>query len=119
MDRQKELAVEEWLTYITYKQLETIQGFVFYRRFIYNYSTLALPLHVLPSQASRVLLDLGHRQPLCQLKFHFTSAPNLMHPDPTHKVIVEEDGYDEEVGVMWLQRAVKYTSSNFFSHKFT
>jgi hypothetical protein len=92
MDSEKVKAITEWEPPGTRRQLQRFLGFAnFYRRFIKNYSTLALPLVDLTKK------DVPFKwSPTCQTAFNdlkraFTTAPALHTYDWKLKSIVEVD----------------------------
>ncbi|KAF7658987.1 hypothetical protein LDENG_00005130 [Lucifuga dentata] len=107
MDPAKIKAVVDWPAPASRKELQRFLGFAnFYRCFIWNYSSLAAPLHTLTS----------HSTPFeC-----FTSAPILTQPDPTRQFIVEVDALDVGVGAVLSQHSPvdhEVHPCAYFSHK--
>ncbi|KAL0159296.1 hypothetical protein M9458_043021, partial [Cirrhinus mrigala] len=96
MDPQKLEAVRSWPLPTSLKQLQRFLGFAnFYRRFIQGFSATAAPLTALtkPSRGEFQLTPEAIQafKKLCLL---FTTAPVLIHPNPTKPFIVEVDASD-------------------------
>lgn len=105
-DPEKVRAVVEWPRPATGWQLQCFLRFAnFYRRFIRNYSRLALPLTQLISTLKPFCWSPQVEQAFKDLKAHFTSAPILVHPDTSRQFIVEVDASGSGVGVVLSQRS--------------
>lgn len=79
-------------------QLQQFWGFAnFYRRFIRDYSKITARLTQLTSTKSF--------SPFDKLKSLFTTAPVLVHPDPSKQFIVEVDASYRGVGAVLSQRS--------------
>ncbi|KAL0157924.1 hypothetical protein M9458_046000, partial [Cirrhinus mrigala] len=122
MDPQKLEAVRSWPLPTSLKQLQRFLGFAnFYRRFIQGFSATAAPLTALtkPSRGDFQLTPEAVQafKKLCHL---FTTAPVLIHPDPTKPFVVEVDASDVGVGAVLSQRGPdeKLHPCSFFSRKF-
>ena len=104
-DSAKILAIEEWPTPTTWKQLQRFLGLAnFYRRFIRDYSCVAAPLTQLTSPVSPFTWSAGADLALNKLKTLFTHAPILLHPDQARQFVVEVDASDSGVGAIVSQR---------------
>ncbi|KAL0181794.1 hypothetical protein M9458_024200, partial [Cirrhinus mrigala] len=122
MDPQKLEAVRSWPLPTSLKQLQRFLGFAnFYRRFIQGFSATAAPLTALtkPSRGEFQLTPEAIQafKKLCLL---FTTAPVLIHPNPTKPFVVEVDASDVGVGAVLSQRGPdeKLHPCSFFSRKF-
>ncbi|KAL0196874.1 hypothetical protein M9458_005414, partial [Cirrhinus mrigala] len=122
MDPQKLEAVRSWPLPTSLKQLQRFLGFAnFYRRFIQGFSATAAPLTALtkPSRGEFQLTPEAIQafKKLCLL---FTTAPVLIHPNPTKPFVVEVDASDVGVGAVLSQRGPeeKLHPCSFFSWKF-
>ena len=105
-DPAKIRAVMEWPVPTTRKLLQRFLGFAnFYRRFIKNYSRLAAPLTQLTSTKKAFVWSSAAQAAFSILKEKFSSAPILVHPDPSLQFIVEVDASDTGVGAVLSQRS--------------
>ena len=105
-DPVKTQAVAQWPQPENLKQLQRFLGFAnFYRRFIKNFSKVAEPLTRLTSSKVPFLWTQITEQAFQELKRLFTTAPILVHPDPSRQFIVEVDASDSGVGAVLSQRS--------------
>lgn len=105
-DPAKTQAVVEWPRPTSRKQLQQFLGFAnFYRRFIRDYSRIAAPLTRLTSPSLPFSWTPEAEAAFGDLKKRFTSAPVLIHPDPSRQFVVEVDASDTGVGAVLSQRA--------------
>ena len=122
-DPVKIKAVVEWPTPTTRKELQRFLGFAnFYRRFIRNYSRVAAPLTKLTSINVPFCWSEETEQVFCALKELFTSAPVLLHPNPSLQFVVEVDASDAGLGAVLSQRdpmTQKLHPCTFFSRRLT
>jgi len=96
--------VVEWPTPTSLKQLQRFLDFAnFYRRLIRDYSRIAAPLTKLTSPVVPFSWTPKAGQAFAELKERFTSAPILVHPDPSRQFIMEVDASDTGVGVVLSQ----------------
>ena len=96
----------EWPVPTTRKLLQRFLGFAnFYRRFIKNYARLAAPLTQLTSIRKAFVWSSAAQAAFNNLKEKFSSAPVLVHPDPSLQFIVEVDASDTGVGAILSQRS--------------
>ena len=87
IDPTKVKAVADWPIPITRKKLQQFLGFAnFYRRFIRNYSYVAAPLTALTSPRLTFQWSSADDKAFNDLKTRFSSAPILVHPDPSASV---------------------------------
>ncbi|KAI2644254.1 Transposon Tf2-9 polyprotein [Labeo rohita] len=122
MDPQKLEAVRAWPLPTSLKQLQRFLGFAnFYRRFIRGFSSTAAPVTALtkPSRGDFHLTPEA-TQAFKSLCHQFTTAPVLIHPEPTKNFVVEVDASDVGVGAVLSQRGPdeKLHPCSFFSRKF-
>ena len=112
---------EEWPKPTDRKALQHFLGFPnFYRRFIWNYSMIALALTRLTSTKVHFSWDQKADEAFRELKKWFTTAPILIHPDPQSQFIVEMDASNVGVGAILSQRSARESKVHpcaFYSHR--
>jgi len=92
MDPSKTSTIKAWPTPLSVKDIQSFLGFAnFYRRFIPNFSKLALPLTSLTKKSTTFLWTSAAQQAFDSLKEIFTSAPILIHPDTSKPFYLETD----------------------------
>lgn len=95
MDPEKVRTITEWPVIENLRDVQSFLGFAnFYRRFIYNFSRIAMPLTRLTKKDV-----LWEWTPKCQKAFDtlraaFTSDVILAHYDPEKRIVVETDASD-------------------------
>ncbi len=123
MDPTKVKAVADWPTPDSRRAVQRFLGFAnFYRRFIRNFSQVALPLTDLTSTKKRFCWSSQAQTAFESLKSRFTSAPILNTPDPSRQFIVEVDASEVGVGAILSQRSSadeRIHPCAFFSHRLT
>lgn len=123
MDPNKVKAVSQWPTPSSRRELQQFLGFAnFYRRFIRNFSSIALPLTTLTSSKRTFKWTCETEMAFSKLKSMFTSAPILSIPDPSVQFVVEVDASDAGVGAILSQRLPKDNKMHpcaFFSRRLT
>jgi len=101
MDPGKVKTIQDWPEPKNLRQLQSFLGFAnFYRRFIYSYSNIALPLTKLTRKDSPYVFDDSCRKAFSALKDAFCVAPVLHHFDPTLPIVVETDASDYAVAAI-------------------
>ncbi|KAJ8365317.1 hypothetical protein SKAU_G00141480 [Synaphobranchus kaupii] len=104
VDPKKVQAVTDWPTPSSRKQLQRFLGFAnFYRRFIRSDSQVVSPLTKLTSTAIPFRWGPDAEGAFIKVKRLFSSAPILVHPDPTRQFVVETDASDTGVGAVLSQ----------------
>ena len=99
MDPKKIEAIVNWESPVNVKDICAFLGFAnFYRRFIANFSELALPLTRLTRKDVPFVFDKACKASFKTLKIAFTSAPILQHFDPDLQSVVEADSSDYASG---------------------
>jgi len=99
-------AVADWLTPDSRRAVQRFLGFAnFYRRFILNFSQVALPLTDLTSTKKRFCWSSQAQTAFESLKSRFISVPILNTPDPSRQFIVEVDASEVGVGAILSQRS--------------
>ncbi len=123
MDPAKVEAVADWPIPENRRAVQRFLGFAnFYRRFIRNFSQVALPLTDLTSTRTRFSWSSQAQTAFESLKSRFSSAPILTTPDPSRQFIVEVDASEVGVGGVLSQRSPsdeKIHPCAFFSHSLT
>lgn len=90
MDPAKVQAVAAWPTPTSRQHTKRFLGFAnFYRKFIRNYSIIAVPLHRLTSSTKHFAWDSSADQAFEILKQHFCSAPIVTLPDSEKQFVME------------------------------
>ncbi|KAL0171008.1 hypothetical protein M9458_035604, partial [Cirrhinus mrigala] len=123
MDLAKVKAVADWPTPDSRRAVQRFLGFAnFYRRFIRNFSQVALPLMDLTSTKKRFCWLSQAQTAFENLKSRFISAPILTTPDSSRQFIVEVDASEVGVGAVLSQRSPsdeRIHPCAFFSHRLT
>ena len=95
MDEAKIKTIQDWPEPRKVKDIQSFLGFAnFYRRFIYNYSAITIPLTRLMRKSIPWNFSDECRSAFSDLKKAFTSAPVLSHWVPDRQLIVETDASD-------------------------
>jgi len=95
MSDAKVKTIQEWLEPKKVKDIQSFLGFAnFYRRFIFNYSDIVIPLTRLTRKDTSWNFDENCRRAFNTLKQAFTSAPILTHWVPDAQLVVETDASD-------------------------
>ncbi len=106
MDPKKLQAVLDWPVPTSVKEVQRFIGFAnFYRKFVWNFSSVADPLTALTkSSSTKFAWNSEAKTAFLELKCCFTSAPVLSIPDPELPFIVEVDASDVGIGAVFSQR---------------
>ena len=95
MSDAKVKTIQEWPEPRKVKDIQSFLGFAnFYRRFIFNYSDIVIPLTRLTRKDTPWNFDENCRRAFNTLKQAFTSAPILTHWVPDAQLVVETDTSD-------------------------
>ena len=98
MDRSKIQTILDWPEPRKVKDIQSFLGFAnFYRRFIFDYSDIVIPLTRLTRKGVEWNFDSKCRESFNALKQAFTSAPVLTHWEPDRQILVETDASDYAV----------------------
>ena len=101
MDKKKVQTVLDWPEPRTVRALQSFLGFAnFYRRFIYDYSDICIPLTRLTRKDIKYAFTDDCRDAFERLKTAFTSAPVLHHFDPSLPLLVETDASDYAIAAI-------------------
>ena len=95
MASDKIQTIQDWPEPRRVKDIQSFLGFAnFYRRFIYNFSDITVPLTRLTRKNVPFLFGDAEREAFNYLKSAFSSAPILTHWIPDRPIIVETDASD-------------------------
>jgi len=95
MSDAKVKTIQEWPEPKKVKDIQSFLGFAnFYRRFIFNYSDIVIPLTYLTRKDASWNFDENCRKAFNTLKQAFTSAPILMHWVLDAQLVVETNASD-------------------------
>jgi hypothetical protein len=122
MSEDKVEAVKEWPVPENIKAVQAFLGFAnFYRRFIEGFSKVCKPLTDLLQKDKKWYWTAAHEQAFEELKRLFTSAPILLHFDPSRRTVVETDASDFAKGAVLSQYGDngKLHPVAFYSKKFS
>lgn len=101
MAEDKVKTIREWPTPRKVKDVQSFLGFAnFYRRFIYNYSDIVVPLTRLTRKDAPWIWTSDTQFAFDSLKDAFTNAPVLAHWEPNRPLIVETDASDYAVAAI-------------------
>lgn len=104
MDPEKTAAIRDWPVPKSVRDIQSFLGFAnFYRRFIDEYSQIALPLTRRTRKDTPFVWDEACQGAFDKLKAAFTTAPILAHFDPALPTIVETDASDYAVAAIISQ----------------
>ena len=94
MDQKKIQTILDWLEPCKVKDVQSFLGFCnFYRRFIFGYSDIVIPLTGLTQKSSSWNFDKNCRAAFEKLTEEFTHAPVLTHWVPDVQMIIETDAH--------------------------
>jgi hypothetical protein len=122
MDPAKVKTILEWQPPRSVRDVQCFLGFAnFYRKFIWNYSKIVLPLTQLTKKDQAFIWTNEADTAFTQLKKAFTSAPILAHIDPEKPFTIEADASDFALGSILSQPGKDGQSHPvaFHSRKFT
>ena len=101
MDKAKIQTILDWLEPQKVKDIQSFLGFAnFYRRFIFNYSDIVVPMTRLTRKDTPWLWTSQCQQAFDSLKEAFTNAPILTHWEPDCPLIVETDASDYAIAAI-------------------
>jgi RNase H-like domain found in reverse transcriptase len=101
MSVDKVQTIQDWPEPWKVKDIQSFLGFAnFYRRFIYNYSDITVPLTRLTRKGTPWVFTEEFQESFNFLKKAFTSAPILSHWVPDRPLVVETDTSDYALGAI-------------------
>jgi hypothetical protein len=104
VDESKVHAITSWPTPSMVTQVCSFLGLAgFYRRFVWDFSTIAAPLHLLTKKGVSFNWDPTHQQAIDMLKSKLTQAPLLQLPDFDKMFELECDTSGFDIGEVLLQ----------------
>ena len=105
MCQDKVQVIKDWPTPTTIKELQAFLGFTnFYRRFIVDYSHVAVPLTNLTQKGHSFQWTPTADAAFTDLRSRFLKAPVLIHPNFEKPFVVETDASDTATGGILSQR---------------
>ena len=120
-DPAKLSAIESWPVPKNLSQLRSFLGLAnYYRRFIKDFGTIAVPLTELTKKEQDFAWKPEHQKSFDQLKYALTHAPLLLPPDMTKPMHIWPDACDLGVGAILTQDHGKgHQPIAYVSHKFS
>ncbi|XP_068317376.1 uncharacterized protein [Pyrus communis] len=120
VDPQKVAAVESWEQPRTFTEVRSFLGLAgYYRRFVKDFSVIALPLTRLTRKDVKFEWDDKCEQSFQQLKHCLTHAPVLALPDDSGDFEVYSDAFLNGLGCVLMQhgRVITYASRQLKPHE--
>ncbi|MDA4119333.1 MAG: reverse transcriptase domain-containing protein [Thaumarchaeota archaeon] len=107
VDPEKIQVVASWQYPRTVKGVQSFLGFCnFYRRFIRNYSQIAVPLTRLTRKDHQFIFSPECVEAFEELRRRLLSAPLLAHYDTDHQCLLETDASDTVIAAVFSQKGV-------------
>ena len=95
MDQAKVKTIQDWPELWKVRDIQSFLGFAnFYRRFVFNYSDIVVPLTRLTRKGIPFQFTDKAREAFNLLKEAFTTAPVLTHWIPDRPIVIETDASD-------------------------
>ncbi|KAM2088514.1 hypothetical protein ACFX1T_032585 [Malus domestica] len=120
VDPQKIAAVENWEQPRTVTEVRSFLGLAgYYRRFVQDFSMIALPLTKLTRKDVKFEWDESCEQSFQQLKYCLTHAPVLVLPDDNGNFEIYSDASLNGLGCVLMQhsRVIAYASRQLKTHE--
>ncbi|KAM1241348.1 hypothetical protein ACFX2J_046555 [Malus domestica] len=120
VDPQKIAAVENWEQPRTVTEVRSFLGLAgYYRRFVQDFSMIALPLTKLTRKDVKFEWDENCEQSFQQLKYCLTHAPVLVFPDDSGNFEIYSDASLNGLGCVLMQhnRVIAYASQQLKIHE--
>ncbi|KAJ8352199.1 hypothetical protein SKAU_G00236750 [Synaphobranchus kaupii] len=103
-DPSKVAAVRDWPVPGNVGELRSFLGLAsYYRRFVWDFATLASPLHRLTDKCRPFVWQEGQSMAFDQLRAALTEAPVLAYPDAQPPFIIDTDASNTGVGAVLSQ----------------
>ena len=104
MCKDKVPTIQEWPTPTSVKEVQAFLAFAnFYRRFICDYSNIAMPLTTLTRKNHQFNSTIGADRAFHELRTKFIQAPILLHPNFEFPFIVKTDASVMATGAILSQ----------------
>ncbi|MCG8046017.1 MAG: RNase H-like domain-containing protein, partial [Candidatus Thiodiazotropha endolucinida] len=123
-DPRKIESIRDWPTPTCVKEVRSFLGLCsYYRRFIYQFSDIAKPLHVLTEQNSTFIWSEECMSAFETLKKKLTESPILAHPDFEKEFTLDTDASDVAIGAVLSQviegreHVIAYASRTLNKHE--
>ena len=123
-DPDKIMAVKEWSSPRSAKQVRSFLGLCsYYRRFVRDFAQIARPLHKLCEKGSKFLWSKDSEDSFQSLKLTLTTAPILAYPQLGQQFILDTDASEHSVGAVLSQvqddqeRVIAYMSKTMNVHE--
>ncbi|KAI3717316.1 hypothetical protein L1987_68865 [Smallanthus sonchifolius] len=120
VDPSKIMAVKEWSSPKTPSEIRSFLGLAgYYRRFIENFSRIALPMTKLTRKETKFVWSPEQESAFQLLKEKLTKAPVLSLPDGTEDFVVYSDASHSGLGCVLMQRGkvIAYASRQLKTHE--
>lgn len=115
-DEDKIVAVRNWITPTSVKELRSFLGLSgYYRKFVRNYGIICKPLTNLLRKGQLFVWTSVHEEAFVTLKYALISAPALAMPDFQKQFVVETDASDKGIGAVLIQSDHPIASPYCFS----
>ena len=103
-DPAKISAVKDWKTPRCTQKVKSFLGFMgYYRRFCPDFATIARPLNILSSKATKFQWGTPEEAAFQRLKTLLMEASVLTYPDPSRQYILDTDASSEAAGAVLSQ----------------
>ena len=98
-DLKKVQSIKEWPEPTTVKEVQALLGILnYYRKFIENFSQIAVSLTALNKKESRFIFGIDCKEAFKELKRRLTTALILAIYNPEKEIILETNALDYAIG---------------------